>query len=420
MEGNLAMRMKSAIAAMAALVVSAASPLALDSSMTVSSPLSADALWMKVGDFCGMSLWNPAVENCLLSADGKRRTLVLFGGDTAVATLDNWDNANRSYTFTSLSGLLPIANYHATVSVIENGNGSALKVMASYDAKGVPDADAKRAADDAMYRSICFNSPLLCSPDQRSVAPAELVKFDSVPPGPGPLIMQGYLRRPDGIGPFPVVVLWHGCGGLAESLDQNWAVKIASWGYVTLTIDSFGPRGIKNTCRGDLPADVAIDAYRALNFLVRQQFVDPNRVALVGFSQGGLLSLSSVERGAIEQASENKFRAAAAFYPICSAVKGPMMVPALILTGESDDWTPAESCRKLVNGHDDWGISRKKGEGVPIQLVVYPNAYHAFDLPSLQTSITYFGHHLEFNKLVTDQSSDALREFLRAKVGGRQ
>lgn len=294
------MRMKSAIAAMAALVVSAASALALDSSMTASSPLSADALWMKVGDFCGMSLWNPAVENCLLSADGKRRTLVLFGGGIAVATLDNWDNANRSYTFTNLSGLLPIANYHATVSVIENGNGSALKVMASYDAKGVPDADAKRAADDAMYRSICFNSPLLCAPDQRSVASAELVKFDSVPPGPGPLIMQGYLRRPDGIGPFPVVVLWHGCGGLAESVDQNWAVKIASWGYVTLTIDSFGPRGIKNTCPGDLPADVALDAYRALNFLVRQQFVDPKRVALVGFSRGGLLSLSSVERGAIE------------------------------------------------------------------------------------------------------------------------
>ena len=72
------------------------------------------------------------------------------------------------------SRLLPIANYHATVSVIENGNGSALKVMASYDAKGVPDADAKRAADDAMYRSICVNSPLLCSPDQRSVAPARV------------------------------------------------------------------------------------------------------------------------------------------------------------------------------------------------------------------------------------------------------
>jgi hypothetical protein len=73
------MRVTSVIAAIAALVFSAASALALDSSMTVSSPLSADALWKKVGDFCGMTAWNPAVEKCVLSADGKQRTLSFFG-----------------------------------------------------------------------------------------------------------------------------------------------------------------------------------------------------------------------------------------------------------------------------------------------------------------------------------------------------
>jgi dienelactone hydrolase len=416
------MRMNSAIAAMAVLFVSPVSALALESSMTVSSPLSPDALWKKVGDFCGMTAWNPAVEKCVLSADGKQRTIFLFGGiGTAVATLENWDNPNRSFTYRNVSaGLLPVANSHTTVSVIEDAKGSALKMTATYDAKGVSDADAKRAADGAMHRSLCFNSPLLCSPDQRPVAPAELVKFDSVPPGPTPLVLQGYLRRPSGAGPFPAVVLWHGCGGFPEPVDQDWGVKVTSWGYVALTIDSFGPRGIKNTCGGGPPADIAYDAYRALNFLVQQQFVDPKRVVAVGFSQGGWLSLLSVERGAIEEASENKFRAAAAFYPVCSAVRGPMTVPTLIMTGESDDWTPAEACRKLVNGQNDWGISRQNGEGVPIQLIVYPDAYHSFDLPTLQTPIKYFGHHLEFNKSATDQSSDALREFLQAKVGGRQ
>jgi hypothetical protein len=315
------MRMKSAIAAMAALIVSTASALALESSMTVPSPLSPDALWKKVGDFCGMTAWNPAVEKCVLSADGKQRTLSFFGSfGTAVATLDNWDNATRSYTFTNVSGLLPVSNYHATVSVIENANGSALKMTATYEAKGVPGADAKRAADGAMYRSLCFNSPLLCSPDQRSVAPAELVKFDSVPPGPAPPILQGYLRRPSGAGPFPAVVLLHGCGGYPEPLDQDWGVKVASWGHVTLTIDSFGPRGIKNTCHVNPPVDIFFDAYRGLNFLARQQFVDPKRVAVVGFSQGGWITLSSVERGVIEQASENKFRATAAFYPLCNPI----------------------------------------------------------------------------------------------------
>ena len=39
----------------------------------------------------------------------------------------------------------------------------------------------------------------------------------------------------------------------------------------------------------------------------------------------------------------------------------------------------------MVEGRDDWGISRQKGQGVPIQLIVYPGAYHAFDVPNFKT-----------------------------------
>jgi dienelactone hydrolase len=94
-----------------------------------------------------------------------------------------------------------------------------------------------------------------------------------------------------------------------------------------------------------------------------------------------------------------------------------MTIPTLILIGESDDWTPAEACRNMVDGRDDWGVSRQKGEGAPVRLIVYPDAYHAFDIPSLQTPIQYLGHHLEFNKSATDRSIDALREFLDVNVG---
>ena len=60
------------------------------------------------------------------------------------------------------------------------------------------------------------------------------------------------------------------------------------WGYATLTIDRFGPRGLKNTCiPGRMPKDTAFDAYQALDFLVQQPFVDAARVFVVGFSQGG-------------------------------------------------------------------------------------------------------------------------------------
>jgi hypothetical protein len=97
------MRLNPVIAAIALLIVSTPSALALESTMTVSSPLSPNELWKKVGDFCGMTAWHPLVETCFLSEDRKQRTVLSFGGiGKAVATLDNWDNANRSYTFTNV------------------------------------------------------------------------------------------------------------------------------------------------------------------------------------------------------------------------------------------------------------------------------------------------------------------------------
>jgi dienelactone hydrolase len=244
---------------------------------------------------------------------------------------------------------------------------------------------------------------------------AAVVEFESPLATAQPL--QGYLRQPAGAGPSAAVVLLHSCNGNWARLDERWGKKIAAWGYVTLTVDSFGPRGIKNTCNSGAPVDLAFDAYRALDFLVRQPFVDPGRVAVLGFSQGGWLALASVEHGAIEQSARNKFRAAVAFYPRCLGSKGNMTVPTLILIGERDDWAPAQECRNMVEGRDDWGISRTRGRGVAVRLVVYPEARHAFDVPGLRTPIEFLGHRLEYDKAAADRASDAVHEFLDDQLG---
>jgi dienelactone hydrolase len=230
----------------------------------------------------------------------------------------------------------------------------------------------------------------------------------------------GYLRQPRDAGPSPAVVLLHGCNGGWQNLDERWGPRIGSWGYVMLTVDRFGPRGITTTCTGGAPAATIFDAYRALAYLVQQPFVDPDRVAVIGFSQGGWLALASVERGMIERSSKEKYRAAIAFYPPCMGIKGSMTVPTLILIGELDDWTPADECRNLAEERDDYGVSRQKGVGVPIELVVYPGAYHSFDVPGLATPVKFLGHHLEFNQTARDRSIDAVRDFLFATIGGRE
>jgi Polyketide cyclase / dehydrase and lipid transport len=101
----------------------------------------------KIGGFCGIGDWHPAVEKCVLSADGKQRTLSLKGGGTLVEGLESVDNANHTYTYTILSGPLPVTNYHSTISVSPDPKGSSLKWIGKYDAKGAPDADAKKVID---------------------------------------------------------------------------------------------------------------------------------------------------------------------------------------------------------------------------------------------------------------------------------
>ena len=229
--------------------------------------------------------------------------------------------------------------------------------------------------------------------------------------------LVGYLRRPQGAGPLPAVVLLHSCAGNWRRIDERWGKRIASWGYVTLAVDSLGPRGITTTCRDSASSDFASDPRRALDFLALQPSIDPARIAAIGFAMGGYFALSSVERSIAAQASPNKFSAAAAFYPPCERLKGNMTVPTLILIGERDDFNPADECRHLAAGRDGWGISRGLDQGVPIKLIVYPDAYHAFDAPGVTTSSE---RHLEFSQSATDQSAAALREFLDANVGGKE
>lgn len=139
-------------AAALALLLTPVTAFALDSNVSMGSTMSPAALWKKVGGFCGIGDWHPAIEKCALSADGKERTLSLKGGGTIVERLEKMNAAGRSYTYTIVSGPLPVANYHSTIHVVRAAKGSTIQWTGHYDAKGAPDADAKKAID-GIYES---------------------------------------------------------------------------------------------------------------------------------------------------------------------------------------------------------------------------------------------------------------------------
>jgi dienelactone hydrolase len=222
--------------------------------------------------------------------------------------------------------------------------------------------------------------------------------------------IQGYLAKPDGAGPFPAVIVLHGCAGMHDTTRKKLVDELVAWGYVILLVDSYATRRIDHACTSSPFATFLRrrpDAYGALVFLASQTFVDPHRVAAVGFSAGAWVTLSVAETNAFElfvPSSNLQFRAAAAFYPPCKQALARPAIPTLIFIGAVDDWTPAADCSNKVAG---WG-----NDGPPIELVVYPGTYHGFYYVHLQPGATLFDHWLEYNGDAADDATRRLHQFL--------
>jgi len=226
--------------------------------------------------------------------------------------------------------------------------------------------------------------------------------------------IQGDLAKPDGAGPFPAVIVLHGCGGMHDMTKRKLIDELVAWGYAILLVDSHATRRIQpeQACAFTSGAFTIMDkrrrdAFGALVFLGSQTFIDPHHVAVVGFSAGAWVTLSVAEPNAFElfgPTSNLRFQAAAAFYPLCVLPGARPAIPTLILIGASDDWTPAADCSAKVAR---WGK-----DGPPVELVVYPGAYHGFYYPQLQPGRNIFDHHLEYNGAAADDASHRLHEFL--------
>jgi epothilone polyketide synthase D len=97
--------------------------------------------------------------------------------------------------------------------------------------------------------------------------------------------LSGLLATPDGSGPFPAVVFVHGGFGVDPKPDT--VKKLASAGFVALDPDYRD---------GDIGGMEVDDVVAAGRFLKAMKNVDPARVAVMGTSHGGTISLLAAER----------------------------------------------------------------------------------------------------------------------------
>ena len=243
-----------------------------------------------------------------------------------------------------------------------------------------------------------------------SAAAADYVTFKGMTtPADGDLLMlKGKLTKPQGQGRFPAVVQLHGCGGISPWNDM-WAERLTEWGYVTLAVDSFGPRRVSGTCDDAFrvaPDMRAKDAHAAKFYLSGRTFVDSDRIAVMGMSHGGVTTLFAVQNpwyAEMKQRSD-PFRAAVALYPYCFNKLSRCDAPLLILIGELDDWCPAELCQNMKK---TWMTGDTQHEVI---LKVYPGVHHCFDFEGI--NMTLSGHRVQYDEAAAADAIIRVKNFL--------
>lgn len=204
-----------------------------------------------------------------------------------------------------------------------------------------------------------------------------------------PIMLAGQLRIPrPGADKLPAVVLLHGSGGVGTNV-VDWEQVLNSMGVATFVLDAFTGRAIvaTTTNQGQLGRlAITYDAYRALEILEKHSRIDPQRIAVMGFSRGGQAALyASVKRFQRMHgpASGRDFAAYMPFYASC----GTKFVdddevspnPIRMFHGAADNYVPVAPCRDYVE--------RLKAKGAKVTLTEYAGAHHVFDGRAFKTPV---------------------------------
>lgn len=217
---------------------------------------------------------------------------------------------------------------------------------------------------------VRFPSRSPFSPGQVRDAPAtEAVGTLFLPPG-------ATAERPP-----PAVVLLHGSGGIVAAREPAYARQLAGLGVAALVVDSFASRrdmatGYVDRLLAITETMLAADAYAALAWLGSRPEVDPARVALVGFSYGGLAALFAANAGVADRLASGRGRFAGhvAYYAPCiGEFEDPRTTgaPVLLLAGAGDETIDRERC--------DATVDQFRQGGSEARLVLYEETFHQWD-----------------------------------------
>lgn len=180
----------------------------------------------------------------------------------------------------------------------------------------------------------------------------------------------------------PAVVILHNSAGV-DSTGGFYAKALNRVGIATLELDLWGARDLQGGSenRPNTPQETLPDVFAALSYLSNHPIIDKDRVGVIGFSWGGVLSmLTATEQYMAMTGNSYRFAGHVAHYPVCwlfNNVPGFELenltgAPVLIQTGGKDGYDTPETCPSLVN-------NLAEQDKYLVSLKVYRRAYHAWD-----------------------------------------
>ena len=239
--------------------------------------------------------------------------------------------------------------------------------------------------------------------------------------------------KPAGTGPFPALVILPTCSGhLHRHSFDVWAKAALQRGYAVLVVDPLTPRGVVTPLENCLPPtkvnEVRLrkDAFDAAEHLRKQPFVDPERIGLLGMSQGAMAALGASASPYDTPQGRHAFRAIVSMYPACffANVRIPsrpfpvnlhylppgIVVPLLVQMGDLDTETPAKDCISR--------LQEQKDKGAPVEFFVHKNATHGWDIGSNFNKKGLNGQDVayRYNPKVTAESIRLAFDFLDRHV----
>ncbi|HTG46499.1 MAG TPA: alpha/beta fold hydrolase [Actinomycetota bacterium] len=240
----------------------------------------------------------------------------------------------------------------------------------------------------------------------RHLGRSERISWDA----PDGLRIDGLVRTPAGVGPFPLILLVH--GGPVGAVTEGWLgttqALLLSKGYAILMPN---PRGSSGRGRhfaervvGDMGGDDAKDLLAGVDAVVAAGVADPDRIGIYGGSYGGFMA-------AWLPAQDPRFRAAVSISPVTDwysehfnsslidwvgdflrdvpeepggqhHLRSPVLMgetlrtPTLLTAGRNDRATPPGQAVEMFRA--------LRARGIPAEVVVYPDEGHGVrDFPAV-------------------------------------